>query len=227
MPFTTATIEFLVENKLQDSREWFKENKEHFNRVLLEPFVELVERLAPDMLEIDPQLITAPRVDRTLSRIYRDTRFSKDKSLYRDNMWLVFMREKKLYEGLPAFYFDLFPSGFSYGMGYYQASGVSMESIRRLALSGAPAYRKADKAFRGQSLFSMEGDVFKRSKYPDKPEQLRLWLDKKSLSFNRHSDDVDLLFSDRLADELIAGFRILAPIYEFLCLAEVQKDVKA
>ena len=224
MAFTTATIEFLVENKLQDSRELFKENKERYNKVLLEPFVELVERLAPDMLEIDPQLITAPRVDRTLSRIYRDTRFSKDKSLYRDNMWLVFMREKKLYEGLPAFYFDLFPSGFSYGMGYYQASGVSMESIRRLALAGAPAYRKADEAFRGQSLFSMEGDVFKRSKHPDKPEQLRQWLDKKNLSFNRHSDDVDLLFSDRLADELIAGFRMLAPIYEFLCLAEVQKD---
>jgi len=50
------------------------------------------------------------------------------------------------------------------------------------------------------------------------------WLDKKNLSFNRHSDDVDLLFSDRLADELVAGFRILAPIYEFLCLAEVQED---
>jgi len=225
MPFTLKTIEFLVENHLMDSREWFKENKERYNREVLEPFVALVERLTPDMLEIDPQLITEPRVDRTLSRLHRDIRFSKDKTLYRENMWFVFMRDKKLYEGLPAFYFDLFPKGFSYGMGYYQASAASMASIRKLIQSGAPAFRKADKAFRNQTLFSMEGDAYKRSKYPDEPEQIRLWLDKKSVSFNCHSDDFDLLFSDGLADTLLDGFRLLAPIYDFLWLAEVQKEV--
>jgi len=224
MPFSPSTIEFLIKNKLQDSREWFRENKERYNEVLLAPFVELVDLLSPDMLEIDPQLITEPRVDRALSRIYRDTRFSKDKSLYRDNMWLVFMREKKLYDGLPGFYFDLYPQGFSYGMGYYQASGASMESIRRLILAGAPAFKKADKAFRAQNKFCMEGDAYKRSRYPDMPESLREWLDRKSLSFNHHSDDVDLLFSDMLANKLIEGFRLLAPIYEFLWLAEVQKE---
>ena len=224
MPFTQSAVEFLVENKLQDSRDWFRENKERYNKVLLEPFMELVNRLADDMLKIDPQLITEPRVDRTLSRIYRDTRFSKDKSLYRDNMWLVFMREKKLYEGLPAFYFDMDPHGFSYGMGYYQASTASMDSIRRLIIGGAPAFRKAEKAFRNQNVFNMEGEAYKKSKHPDSPEHLRVWLDKKSMSFNHHSDDADLLFSDRLADTLAEGFRLLAPIYGFLCLAEAQRD---
>ena len=225
MPFSSAAIEFLVENRLQDNREWFKEHKDRYNRDLLEPFIELVNKMAADMLEIDPQLITEPRVDRTLSRIYRDTRFSKDKMLYRDNMWLVFMREKKLYEGLPAFYFDMSPQGFSYGMGYYQASAASMEAIRRLIIAGAPAFLKADKAFRSQGVFVMEGDSYKRSRYPDMPEQQREWLDKKSVSFNHHSDDCDLLFSHNLANTLLEGFRLLAPIYDFLCLAEVQRDI--
>ena len=223
MPFSPSTIEFLVENKLQDSREWYKDNKERYSKTVLEPFVELVERLAPDMLKIDAQFITEPRVDRTLSRIYRDTRFSKDKSLYRDNMWFVFMREKKLYGGLPAYYFDLTPKGFSYGMGYYMASGASMDSIRNLALSGSPAFKKAEKAFRGQNLFGMEGDAYKKSKHPEQPENVREWLDKKSMSFNAYSDDTDLLFSDKLADKLLEGFRLLVPMYDFLCLAETQK----
>ena len=224
--FSLKTIEFLIENRLMDSREWFRENKARYNKVVLEPFVDLVERLAPDMLEIDPQLITEPRVDRTLSRIYRDIRFSKDKMIYRDNMWFVFMREKKLYEGPPCFYFDLGPKGFSYGMGYYQASTASMEAIRKLVLDGAEAFQEADKAFRNQTLFYMDGDSYKRSKYPDAPEHLRQWLDKKSISFNCHSDDFDLLFSENLADTLLEGFRLLAPIYNFIWLAEVQKDIK-
>lgn len=222
MPFSPLAIEFLVENRLQDSREWYRENKERYSRVLLEPFIELVDRLAPDMLKIDTQLITEPRVDRTLSRICRDTRFSKDKSLYRDNMWLVFMREKKLYEGLPAFYFDLNPYGFSYGMGYYQASAVSMDSIRRQILASTTLFQKAEKSFRKQNVFGMEGDMYKKSRHSDMPENLREWLDRKSISFNSHSKDFDLLFSDRLADTLLEGYRLLAPIYDFLCFAEVQ-----
>ena len=225
MPFSEVSIEFLVENRLQDSREWYKDHKDRYNKVLLEPFVELVDRLAPDMLEIDPQLITEARVDRTLSRIYRDTRFSKDKMLYRDNMWLVFMREKKLYEGLPAFYFDMNPQGFSYGMGYYQASTASMEAIRRLILADAPAFLAADKAFRSQDVFTMEGDSYKKSRHPGASDDQRVWLDKKSISFNHHSNDHDLLFSDKLAGTLLEGFRLLVPMYEFLCLAEVQRDV--
>ena len=217
----------MIENRLMDSREWFRENRERYNKLVLVPFIELVERLAPDMLEIDPQLITEPRVDRTISRIYRDVRFSKDKLLYRDNMWFVFMREKKLYEGPPCFYFDMGPKGFSYGMGYYQASTASMAAIRNLALDGAAPFKNADKALRNQSLFYMDGDSYKRSKYPDEPEHLRAWLDKKNMSFNCHSEDFDLLYSDKLADTLLEGFRILKPIHDFLWLAEAQKDVKA
>ena len=220
MAFTQDAIDFLAENRMRDSREWFAGNRGRYVAALREPFEELVARLAAPMLEIDPQLITEPRVDRTLSRIYRDTRFSKDKSLYRDNMWLVFMREKKLYEGPPAFYFDMGTDGFSYGMGYYQASPQTMEAIRGMALRGEPQFESADAAYRAQRLFAMEGDIYKRSRHPGATERLREWVDRKSLSFNRHSQDFALLFSDGLADALLDGFRALAPIYGFFCAAE-------
>ena len=224
MPFSQQSIDFLIENKIHDSRAWYQEHKGLYAEFVLDPFVELVAQLGPAMLKIDPAFIIEPRVDRTLSRIYRDTRFSKDKSLYRDNMWMVFMREKKLYGGLPAFYFDLSPQGFSYGMGYYQASTASMDAIRQLILDNAAQYKKADAAFRKQDIFRMEGEAYKRSKYTDMPPEKREWLDKKNLSFNCHNEDFDLLFSARLPDALSEGFMLLAPIYDFLCRAEARRE---
>ena len=119
MPISAKTLDFLFENKLNNSKEWYHAHKKEYTELVLRPLAELVVKLKPTMLELDPDLIVEPRVTRSISRIYRDTRFSKDKSLYRDNMWLIFIRDKKLYEGPPGFYVDISPRGLSYGMGYY------------------------------------------------------------------------------------------------------------
>ena len=99
MPISAKTLDFLFENKLNNSKEWYHAHKKEYTELVLRPLAELVVKLKPTMLELDPDLIVEPRVTRSISRIYRDTRFSKDKSLYRDNMWLIFIRDKKLYEG--------------------------------------------------------------------------------------------------------------------------------
>ena len=224
MPFSQESLDFLIQNRLQDSREWFGEHRDEYKRLIFGPMAELVTSLSTDMLKIDPDFITEPKVDRTISRIYRDVRFSKDKSLYRDNAWFVFMREKKLYLGLPAFYFEISPSGFGFGMGYYAASTASMTSIRKLILDRDPAFLDALEAFLAQDVFGVFGEDYKRSKYPDQPEEIRRWLDKKGgISFNHNSVDMDLLFSDNLAAELLRGYRLIAPVYNFLCRAEMRK----
>ncbi len=224
MPFTQEGLDFLVENRLRDSREWFRENKPRYQELVVKPMAELVEALAPAMLKIDPGFITEPRVDRTISRIYRDVRFSHDKAIFRENIWLCFMREKKLYMGLPAYYFEITPSGFSYGMGYYQASPQSVQAIRTMIMGDEPAYKAAYKAYKGQSTFTLHGDLYKKTRHPDQPEEKRDWLDRKSLSFNAESDDFTLLFSDKLAHTLEDGFKKLAPVYHFLVAAESRKD---
>ena len=219
MPFTKETMHFLAENRLRDSREWYNEHKELYKWAVVAPMAELVKALTPDMLKIDPQFIVDPRVDRTISRIYRDTRFSHDKSLYRDYCWLIFIRDRKNM-GLPAYYFEVSPTGFGYGMGYYTTPVPVMNEMRQMILiEEVPAVRALD-AFRNQDIFHMEGDVYKRSKYKDQSEERKEWLDKKNISFNTHSKDVELLFSDRLTEVLIEGYRKLIPIYNFFCLAE-------
>ena len=54
MPFTDDTLEFLVRNRLTDSRPWFHEHREEYEKLVVEPMAELVTALTPAMLEIDP-----------------------------------------------------------------------------------------------------------------------------------------------------------------------------
>lgn len=68
------TLEFLVRNKLMDSREWFHEHHGEYERLVVEPLAELVSALTPALAEIDPNIVCVPKVGKSISRIWRDTR---------------------------------------------------------------------------------------------------------------------------------------------------------
>ncbi len=225
MPLSRASIDFLIENRLSNSSEWFHAHKQQYRTLVVDPLAELVTALAPTMDAIDAQLVCDPRIGGSISRVRRDTRFSRDKTFYRDTAWLVFLRDKRLYEGLPAFFFEFSPTGFRYGCGYYTASLQSLASIRRLIVDGDPAFLAAKAAYDAQAVFSLQGERYKRSPCPEQPEELRFWLDRKNVDFICDSTDFDLLFSDRLADTLAAGFSLLAPEYRFLIRAEQRKEL--
>ena len=87
--FSRESITFLSEVKRQNSKEWYEKNKSVYKSYLLEPFQNIVESLTPVMQIIDPHIEVTPAIGKTISRIYRDTRFSKDKSQFRDRMWLT------------------------------------------------------------------------------------------------------------------------------------------
>lgn len=81
--FSAEALRFLLENRINNSKEWFEEHRNEYRKYVYEPFAELVKELAPAMKEIDDGIITIP--SKIISRVRRDTRFTKDKSLYRDN----------------------------------------------------------------------------------------------------------------------------------------------
>ena len=221
MAITEKTLDFLAQNRLQNSREWYQAHKPQYRQLVLEPLVQLVQDLDPTMRKIDLDLITTAKVDKTISRIYRDTRFSKDKSLYRDVMWCVFTRDRKENPYAPGFFFEFSPRDFRYGCGYYESMPKIMEKMRELILQDDPAFLKADAAYKKQKLFAMNGDVYKRAKHSDHPAQD--WLNRKNLYFTHDSMDFALLCSDDLAKVIGKGFEMLAPMYEFFC--KVQKLV--
>ena len=215
--FTQQTLDFMFENRINNSKIWFEEHRGDYEKHLLHPFQALVENIAPYMLDIDPEMVTEPKVTRTISRIHRDTRFSKDKSKYRDSMWLFFRRDKKLYPNYPSFFFELRPAYAWWGCGMYMADSSYLESYRSLILNGNKSFKEAQRALKKQDRFTFDTDgAYKRSKYPDMSAELRIWLDRKSVYMMHTEEDPSTCFGDGLPDRLIADFQLLAPLYQFL-----------
>jgi len=218
--FSKETLDFLVENRIQNSRSWFGEHRGQYEQFVLDPLRELVVALTPTMLDIDPEFTVVPRVNKTIARIYRDTRYSRDKMLYRDVMWITFMRKKKFWEGLPGYYFVFGPDGMEWGAGYYEAPRDLMEIYRGMIIRRDKHFLAAFKAFENSGHFSLCKDKYKRSKYPDEDEKTRAWLDVKNIDYATGSKDFSLLYSPRLLDVLSDDFRLLKPMYDFICAAE-------
>ena len=221
MAFSQATLDFLFENRMRDSRDWFNAHRADYERLVLQPLRDLVVQLEPAVHAVDPLLICEPKVSRSISRIWRDTRFSKDKSTFRDVMWLSFQRRREPLGGLPGFYFEISPAGYSYGCGYYEAGRPMLELLRERALHGDKRFLAADRAYRAQSVFTLEGGRYKRTRYPDAPAALREWLDLRDICFVHEGRDPALLFSDALADEIARGYALLPPMYAFMMSCEL------
>jgi uncharacterized protein (TIGR02453 family) len=216
--FTVEALKFLFENRMNNSKDWYDSHKGEYKEYVYNPFVELITELAPTMTEIDEQLITVP--SKLISRVRRDTRFTKDKTMYRDNIWLVFLRDKNLMSIAPCYWFEISQKGSSYGIGYYGAQTGSMLNLREMIITKHPLFLKALKCYESQSQFVIGGEMYKRSKFSDQPENLKTWLDRKNIYFECTQTNFQLAFSQDLPNVLRKGFKELKPIYDFLCMVE-------
>lgn len=217
MPFSEATLDFMALNRVMNSREWFHEHRDEYLSLVVEPVAELVEDMAPEMWEIDPSLIIIPKVGKSISRIWRDTRRGPELPIYRDVMWITLLRAK--YEGYPSFWFEFSPRCLRWGCGWYQTDPAIMDCIRGMILSHDPDWRAALAAFEAQKVFRLDDERYKRSRHPDAPENERAWLDQKSLCLTHEETKLDRLYSDKLAAALTRDFRRIAPVYEFFLKA--------
>lgn len=218
--FSRKSLDFLIENRLQNSRDWFTAHRGDYETLVLGPLRALVETLAPAMLRIDPAFTVEPKVGRTISRIFRDVRRVRDGMLFREELWITFMRDKHCYEGMPGFYFSFGPSGFEYGYGYYIAPTATMQTMREMILRRELPAEAALAAYQHQRRFKIHGECYKRAHYPAQPPELRAWLERKTVSFDCASTDFDMLYSPRLAGVLARDFQKLTPVHAFFCAVE-------
>lgn len=217
MPFTLETLDFLSLNRAMNSREWFHAHRAEYESLVVAPMAELVDALAPALADIDPAIVCDPRVGKSISRIWRDTRRGPDLPIYRDVMWCIFLREK--YAALPGFWFEFSPRALRWGCGWYQTPPEVMDAARTLIRENGPAWQKAKKAALARPDFALEDTRYKRTRHPDAPEDDRLWLDQRSLCLIRDEGDIDALFDGALAERLSDDFRAMAPVYGFFMAA--------
>lgn len=216
--FTPQMLDFLAENHIRNSKPWYEEHKELCRTLAIEPFYQLTELMAPTMLEIDPQLVVIPY--KALSRVRRDNRFTKNKDLYRDHLWLTFRHPKKHLSDSLCYYFEVEQEGWGYGIGYYAIPSNIREEYRQMILNHDIHYLAARKALAETPDFTMYGDCYKRPPYPDAPEEDQLWLNRKNIGVSFFSEDHTALFDGTFYDIMIDNIKRIAPFYYFLRTAE-------
>lgn len=218
--FSPAVLPLLTEIRERNSKKWFENHRDRYEDLLLNPFRDLVADLAPLMLDIDADLEVSPAIGRTISRIYRDTRFSKDKSLFRDRMWLTFKRPGKDWQDTPAWFFELAPDFYRYGMGPYRPSRETMANLRSIIDEGK-VFPQLAKDLAARQRFSLEGEKYKRQPTHLPPDSAD-WYGRKEIyiSCNRLPDD--LLFSADLADDIRRDYLLLVPAYQVFKRASIK-----
>lgn len=215
--FTPKTLEFLYENHGRGDREWFTAHKNEYTEFVQKPLVLLASSLAPTVEQIDDALITDPKY--AVSRIYRDMRFAKGGSPYRDMLWISFRHDRKAFPFYPEFFFVFSPRELFFGCGYYSAGAASMAEIRRLILENDKKFTAAKAVLEKNGDFLLEGDMYKKSRYSEYPAELRDWLDRKTVCCSCRPD-IEKLFDKNLAEEVRKVFLEMKPVYEFLMHAE-------
>ena len=217
MPFSEGTLDFMALNRVMNSREWFHAHHDEYERLVVSPIAELVEAIAPGMEKIDPQLIIVPKVGKSISRIWRDTRRGPELPIYRDVMWITLLRGK--YLGYPSFWFEFSPRILRWGCGWYQTEPETVAAARELIADNDPDWRAALASFEKQSVFFLEDSRYKRTRHPDAPEELRAWLDQRSLCLTHEEGGIDALFAPDLAQQVSDGFRAMSPVYDLFISA--------
>lgn len=221
MSFTSKTPEFIFENHMRDSKDWFREHKADYEQYVKSPFKEFLKGIEPFMNKIDPELSCDPK---HISRLYRDARYAKGQSVFRDYVWYTFCRKRENNTSAPAFYFSVSASGFDYGCGYYCTPAPTLAAIRKLILTGDMSFAAAKKALKGQKVFEIGGNMYKKDHYPDSPEEDKLWLNNRNIYLYCNSRDFDALYSDKLSEKVGREFLKIAPVYNFFMKAEQIKE---
>jgi uncharacterized protein (TIGR02453 family) len=175
---------------------------------------QLVTSLAPMMSELDPQVITVP--NRTVSRIYRDTRFSNDKTPYRPRIWFAFRRDVNCWTETPTYFFQLEEKKYLFGMGAYSASAATMRHFRSMIDDDPERFSEIIEPIRRNRTLKLDTDQYKRRLPCDHSAAVDEWYQSKSIAVLAQKEPDKILFSPKLVEMLIDRFIFLKPLYDFL-----------
>jgi uncharacterized protein (TIGR02453 family) len=219
--FSPATFQFLRNLCDNNHKEWFELHKSDYQDHVLKPLQALTAGLGQFMLSIDPDIDVTPALNKTISKIYRDTRFSKNKSPYKTSHWITFKRLRKEWKDYPAFFFEISPISYRFGMGFYSASRQTMDNFRKTIDSNPSTFLSAISFYSRQNGFTIEGEEYKRPLKADISEELQDWYNRKSLYLVSNQQLTGNSIDKKLITDLMHGFEVIAPFYHYLCKVAV------
>lgn len=212
--FPRELPEFLLDLKVNNTAEKLEENKEQYVRILTGPLKTLHNALIPTVMEISPAFDLKP--SRCVSSMYTDRRFTPEQPL-REYVYLRFKvcgREKDI----PGLYFDMGIDYFSYGMRIYKQTSEGMSALRENILKNVSSFNRALAGLEDNG-FMVKGITYRKDHYPEMAvSPVKELLNCKFFYVAKEKLLSNILYTNRLAEELKKGFSELKELFQLIAL---------
>ena len=162
--FTKETVRFYAELRKNNNKPWFEEHRGIFEGHAMAEAKLFVTAMGERLKKIAPGLVAVPAVNKSIFRIYRDTRFSLDPTPYKTHLGIYFWDGSRPKMESAGFYFQLEPPDLYMGGGMYMIPDGLLDRYRRAVVDRArgPQIGKIVAALRARPGFSVEGLHYKR-----------------------------------------------------------------
>ena len=157
--FTRATFDFLADLAANNERAWFEANKARYEELVREPALDFIAAMAPELARFAPNFrAEAKKMGGSLMRVYRDTRFARDKTPYKTNVGIQFRHSLGKDVHGPGFYVHIANEECFLGVGCWHPEPEALGRIRDLVAAKPQKWFKArdDKKFAAHWALSGE-----------------------------------------------------------------------
>ena len=218
--FNAALFQFLIDLRFHNNREWFQANKQRYEAEVRDPMLRFIADVGPQLQTVSKRFVADPRPrGGSLFRIYRDVRFSKDKSPYKTNVGAHFRHEVGRDVHAPGFYLHLEPGQVFVASGVWHPNSSALSKIRDAIVDNPKAWRQATAAKALGANGSLGGESLKRPPKgydPDHP----LIEDLKRKDFIAHAAFTEEQVCDpNFMEVFTQTCRTFAPMTRFLTAA--------
>jgi len=209
-------IKFFKELAANNEREWFHANKKRYEEEVKAPFEALVQDVIDRMKKIDPEVQVTPK--ECTFRIYRDTRFSKDKTPYKTYMAAAIGKNGKSHTGKPGIYFQVGPEKLEIAGGCWQPEKDLLTKIRRAIIADP---KRVNRILNGKKFKETFGELG-GDKNKILPKEFKPYAEEIPLLFNKSYHywasykGQKYLLADDIAKFIVDHYKIAGKWNEFL-----------
>ena len=205
--FTKDFVKFFTELEKNNNREWFTANKKRFENSIKNPFHSLVSDLIMRMADDDPEILTNTKD--AIFRIYRDVRFSKDKTPYKLNVSAMISARGKKDHSYPGLYFEMTKNGIAVYGGVYGADKELLYKIRSYIANNLEEFQAC---YNDEEFKSTYGEIV-GDKNKIIAKEFRELIETEPLILNKQlyfTSELDkkLITSDELLDKIIETYLV-------------------
>lgn len=218
--FGPDTIKFLKQLANNNNREWFADNKPRYEQCVVDPAFQFISAMGEELQSISAYFEAIPKKQGgSLMRVYRDTRFGKNKTPYKTNIGIQFRHQVGKDVHAPGYYMHVEPTNVFVGVGMWRPDSAPLRGIRERIVERPEEWKKIVSNKKFSKTFERQGESLKRPPkgFDAEAPHMEDLTRKDHLAVMEFSlkDIAEAGFTKKLAKEL----KKATPFMEFLCKA--------